>query len=171
MTNRFYNTTDHDSSILKRRIPVTRTVKTKDGDTLRSQQYYDLMAANYGVDQGLGGDHVAKDFDDDAPYTPAWQEKITGVSREKVIKIAREFADNADQTRGRSMIIIGAAMNHWYHMDMNYRGIINMLVSCVAVLVNLAVVGLIMWAKKNSVRKQAGTACLCDRLDAAAHVI
>jgi nitrate reductase alpha subunit len=21
-------------------------------------------------------------------------------------------------------------MNHWYHMDMNYRGIINMLVMC-----------------------------------------
>jgi nitrate reductase alpha subunit len=28
------------------------------------------------------------------------------------------------------MVIIGAAMNHWYHMDMNYRGIINMLVMC-----------------------------------------
>jgi nitrate reductase alpha subunit len=28
------------------------------------------------------------------------------------------------------MIIIGAAMNHWYHMDMNYRGVINMLVMC-----------------------------------------
>jgi nitrate reductase alpha subunit len=28
------------------------------------------------------------------------------------------------------MIIIGAAMNHWYHMDMNYRACINMLVFC-----------------------------------------
>ncbi len=28
------------------------------------------------------------------------------------------------------MVIIGAAMNHWYHMDMNYRGIINMLMLC-----------------------------------------
>ena len=27
-------------------------------------------------------------------------------------------------------MIIVAAMNHWYHMDMNYRGIINMLVMC-----------------------------------------
>src|SRR5436190_9890775 len=25
------------------------------------------------------------------------------------------------------MVIIGAAMNHWYHCDMNYRGIINLL--------------------------------------------
>ena len=44
--------------------------------------------------------------------------------------IAREFADNADKTKGRSMIIVGAAMNHWYHMDMNYRGLINMLMLC-----------------------------------------
>jgi len=28
------------------------------------------------------------------------------------------------------MVIIGAAMNHWYHSDMNYRGIINMLMLC-----------------------------------------
>jgi nitrate reductase alpha subunit len=44
--------------------------------------------------------------------------------------VAREFADNAEKTNGKSMVIIGAAMNHWYHMDMNYRGIINMLVMC-----------------------------------------
>ena len=30
----------------------------------------------------------------------------------------------------RSMVIIGAAMNHWYHTDMNYRGVINMLMMC-----------------------------------------
>ena len=28
------------------------------------------------------------------------------------------------------MIIIGAAMNHWYHADMNYRGVINLLMMC-----------------------------------------
>lgn len=28
------------------------------------------------------------------------------------------------------MIILGAGVNHWYHMDMNYRGMINMLVFC-----------------------------------------
>ena len=64
------------------------------------------------------------------PYTPAWAEKITGVPREQIIKVAREFALNAEKTKGRSMVIIGAAMNHWYHMDMNYRGVINMLVMC-----------------------------------------
>ncbi len=122
-----FNATDH-SSILKHKIPA-RKIKTKDGEILVAT-VFDLMVANYGVDQGLGGEHLAKNFDDDAPYTPAWQEKVTGVSREKVITIAREFADNADKTRGRSMVILGAAINHWYHMDMNYRGIINMLVMC-----------------------------------------
>jgi nitrate reductase alpha subunit len=90
---------------------------------------FDLLAANYGIDRGLGG-VAAKTYDEDTPYTPAWQEKITGVPREQVITVARQFADNADKTRGKSMVIIGAAMNHWYHSDMNYRGIINMLMMC-----------------------------------------
>ena len=64
------------------------------------------------------------------PYTPAWAEKITGVPRDQIITTAREFARNAEKTNGRSMVIVGAGLNHWYHMDMNYRGIINMLVMC-----------------------------------------
>jgi nitrate reductase alpha subunit len=63
------------------------------------------------------------------PYTPAWQERITGVPRAEVIEIAREFADRR-QDPGPSMIIVGAGMNHWFHNDMNYRGIINMLIMC-----------------------------------------
>jgi len=114
--------------ILERNVAV-KTLRLADGDC-RVATVFDLMAANYGIDRGLGGDHVALSYDDDVPYTPAWQEKITGVKREQVIAVAREFADNADKTRGRSMVIIGAAMNHWYHMDMNYRSIINMLVMC-----------------------------------------
>jgi nitrate reductase alpha subunit len=91
---------------------------------------YDLLLAQYGVDRGFGGGNVAASFDDNVPGTPAWQEKITGVPRSEVIRIAREFARTADKTRGRSMIIVGAAMNHWFHNDMNYRGLINMLVMC-----------------------------------------
>jgi nitrate reductase alpha subunit len=52
------------------------------------------------------------------------------VPREQVITVARQFAENAEKTEGRSMVIIGAAMNHWYHSDMNYRGVINMLMMC-----------------------------------------
>jgi nitrate reductase / nitrite oxidoreductase, alpha subunit len=119
--------TNHDS-VLHRNVPVKK-IMTNDGEVLVAT-VYDLMVANYGVDRGLGGGNVAVDFDDDEPYTPAWQEKITGVNRARVIQVAREFADNADRTRGRSMVILGAAINHWYHMDMTYRGIINMLVMC-----------------------------------------
>ncbi|MFP1591327.1 molybdopterin-dependent oxidoreductase [Escherichia coli] len=45
----------------------------------------------------------------------------TGVPHQYIESIAREFADIAHKTHGRSMIILGAGVNHWYHMDMNYR--------------------------------------------------
>jgi nitrate reductase alpha subunit len=63
-------------------------------------------------------------------YTPAWAESITGVPRDQIITVARQFAENAHKTHGKSMVIIGAAMNHWYHADMNYRGVINLLMMC-----------------------------------------
>ena len=122
-------TADGHEEILVKNVP-TKVIKGADGEELTVATVYDLMMANYGLDRGLGGDNVAASFDIDVPGTPAWQEKITGVSPDKVIKVAREFADTANKTQGKSMIIIGAAMNHWYHMDMNYRGVINMLMMC-----------------------------------------
>ncbi len=118
---------DH-ASILNRRVPVKKLALANSEVLVAT--VHDLFVANYGVDQGFGGDNVAKSYDEDTPYTPAWAERITGVSRDKIIQVAREFATNAEKTNGRSMIIIGAAMNHWYHCDMNYRGVINMLVMC-----------------------------------------
>lgn len=84
---------------------------------------FDVMVANYGIDE-------TSSYDDDKPYTPAWQEKITGISKENVISVARGFAENAHKTEGRSMVILGAGINHWYHSDMVYRAIINMLTLC-----------------------------------------
>jgi nitrate reductase alpha subunit len=108
-----------------------RTINLANGQTAKVVTVFDLMVANLGIDNGLGGQHVTNDYNDPTVAgTPAWQEAITGVSREKVIQIAREFADNAHKTHGKSMIIIGAGMNHWYHLDMNYRGVINMLMLC-----------------------------------------
>ena len=43
--------------------------------------------------------------------------KITGVKADIAIATAREFADNAEKTKGRSMIIMGGGINHWYHAD------------------------------------------------------
>lgn len=118
--------------ILTRNVPV-REIATADGAKVKVATVYDLMMANYGLDRGFGGEHVARTYDADVPFTPAWAEKITGVKRDAIITVAREFADNAEKTKGRSMIIIGAGMNHWYHMDMNYRGVINLLVFCGAI--------------------------------------
>jgi len=123
----YFKGTDHDE-ILMRNVPVRR-VTLADGEAYVAT-VFDLLCANYGVDRGLGGKNVATSFDDDVPYTPAWQERITGVKPETVISVARAFARNAEKTNGKSMVILGAGLNHWYHMDMAYRGIINMLVMC-----------------------------------------
>jgi nitrate reductase / nitrite oxidoreductase, alpha subunit len=119
--------TDHPD-VLARRIPV-KTIKLSDGEALVAT-VFDLFVANYGLDRGLGGEHLATSYDQNEPYTPAWAEKITGVPAESIISVAREFALNAEKTNGKSMVILGAGLNHWYHMDMNYRGIINLLVMC-----------------------------------------
>ncbi|MUG09957.1 nitrate reductase subunit alpha [Commensalibacter melissae] len=110
-----------------RKVPV-KTITLADGNQIKVTTVFDLMAANYSIDRGLGDG--ARDYMDDVPYTPKWQEKHTGVKPELVIQVAREFAQNADKTHGKSMVIVGAGLNHWYHMDMSYRGIINMLMLC-----------------------------------------
>jgi nitrate reductase alpha subunit len=122
-----FASTDHEE-ILTRMVP-TKLLKLRDGDTLVTT-VFDLLAANYGVDRGFGGENVASDYSEDIPYTPAWQEKITGVPFEQIIRVARAFASNASKTKGKSMVIMGAGINHWYHMDMTYRAIINMLILC-----------------------------------------
>ena len=119
--------TEH-AEVLKRAVPA-KIIKLK-GEECFVATVFDLMAANYGLDRGLGGANVARSFEQDVPYTPAWAERITGVPAQQIITVAREFALNAEKTKGRSMVILGAGLNHWYHMDMNYRGIINMLVMC-----------------------------------------
>lgn len=122
-----FTCTEHPD-ILNHNIPALK-INLKDGETYVAT-VFDLLLGNYGIDRGLGGEHVATSYDDDVPYTPAWQEKITGAPRDQVITIAREFANNAHKTRGRSMVILGAGLNHWYNMDMTYRSIINLLTIC-----------------------------------------
>lgn len=112
------------NTVLKRAVPVKTLINEK-GETLYFTSVYDLVLANYGVDRGIGGE-VASSYDDDVPFTPYWQEKITGVKKDLVIKIAREFAQNAIDTNGRSMIIVGAGINHWFHSDTIYRAVLNL---------------------------------------------
>ncbi len=59
--------------------------------------------------------------DQNAAYTPAWQEIFTGVDSNTVLQFAREWANTANITEGKCMIIIGAGINHWYHSNLMYR--------------------------------------------------
>ncbi|MBM2832127.1 MAG: narG-2 [Dehalococcoidia bacterium] len=93
---------------------------------------FDLMMARFGVLRGLAGDYPTS-YDDGKTYSPAWQEKFTGIDRQTVIKFAREFAGTAQKTEGKCTIIIGAGINHWYHNNLIYRSAITalMLTGCV----------------------------------------
>ena len=125
-----FSNNPQQGDVNRAKVPAVRIRLGKEGDERHAlvATVFDLQAAQYGIDRGLGSG--AKNYDDNAPYTPAWQEAITGVPRQQLITVARQFAENAHKTQGKSMVIIGAAMNHWYHSDMNYRGVINLLMMC-----------------------------------------
>ena len=92
---------------------------------------YDLLLAQYGVARdGLPGKWPTGYDDPEEPCTPAWQQPLTGVDAGRVVRIAREFAHNAEQTDGRSMIVMGAGLNHWFHADQTYRAVLTTLLLC-----------------------------------------
>jgi nitrate reductase alpha subunit len=83
---------------------------------------FDLLLANYGVGRpGLPGDWPTGYDDASQPGTPAWQEPITSVPAAVAARIGREFAANAEASHGRSMIVMGAGTNHYFHSDTIYR--------------------------------------------------
>ncbi|MDO5570065.1 MAG: nitrate reductase subunit alpha [Bacteroidales bacterium] len=125
--NPYYDAVGNNSSF-KRKVPA---IKIKDGENeFVCATAFDLLFGNYGVDRGLDDSSCAKSYDDIVPFTPAWQEKITGVPKQEVIRIAKEFALNAEKNNGSSMVIIGAGVNQWYNTDMTYRSVITMCVLC-----------------------------------------
>jgi len=113
-----------EGTTVRRAVPV-RYVETSDG-TVAVTTVFDLMMAQFGVGRGLPGDYPAS-YDDDLPYTPAWQEKYTGIHRDTLLRFAREWAENGEKTNGRNLIIIGAGVNHWYHNNLIYRAAITSL--------------------------------------------
>ncbi len=117
-----FDTLDGHGETLRRGVPVLQV-----GDHTVCT-VFDLMLAQYGVARsGLPGDWPAGYDDDTRPYTPAWQEAITGVPAAQAIRIAREFAGNAEESGGRSMIIMGAGICQWFHADATYRAVLAML--------------------------------------------
>ncbi len=116
---------EEEGAVVQRGVPV-KYLQNAEGQTLKVATVYDLMMAHVGVPRNLPGDYPV-DYDDLKPYTPAWQETITGVKKSHCIQVAREFADNAARTGGKSMIAMGGGTNHWYHSDQIYRSILNLI--------------------------------------------
>ena len=158
----FPHFTPDEGDLLIRKIPVRR-VRLAGGEDAYVATVFDLQVAQYGIDRGLG-DNLATSYDDESvPYTPAWAEKITGVKRADLIRTGHEFADNASRTRGKSMVILGAAINHWYHNDMHYRGIMNLLHICGCV--GQSGGGWAHYVGQEKLRPQAGWAPIAFALD------
>ncbi|MCZ2131246.1 MAG: nitrate reductase subunit alpha [Bacteroidia bacterium] len=114
-----------------RGVPV-KLIETIDGTKVPVTTVYDLTMGQYGVGRGLQGEYPTDYNDDKQAYTPAWQEIFTGVGRDTVIKFAHEWADTAEITNGKCMVIVGAAINHWFHGNLMYRAAImaQMLTGC-----------------------------------------
>ncbi|MBI2383382.1 MAG: nitrate reductase subunit alpha [Gammaproteobacteria bacterium] len=149
--------------VLPRNVPV-RKLRLAGGEEAYVATVFDMQVAQYGIDRGLGGGNVATSYDDEnVPYTPAWQEKITGVKRDLIIRTGREFADNASRTNGKSMVILGAAINHWFHNDMNYRAIMNLLHMCGCI--GQSGGGWAHYVGQEKLRPQAGWAPIAFGLD------
>ena len=120
-----FDTPDGSAGDLPRGVPVRRV-----GGRLVTT-VFDLLLAQYGVGrsangQGLPGEWPTSYDDPDAPCTPAWQERITGVPGAAAARIGREFARNAEESKGRSMIVMGAGTNHWFHSDTIYRAFLTL---------------------------------------------
>ena len=109
-------------SVLRRGVPARRVA-----DRLVTT-VFDLVLAQYGVGrEGLPGSWPTGYDDASQPCTPAWQEPLTSVPAAACERIAREFAENAERSGGRSMIIMGAGICQWFHGDATYRAILALL--------------------------------------------
>jgi len=108
-----------------RNVPVQRVVTAAGEEWVAT--VFDLLAAHLGVSSDLEGDYPTG-YGDDRPFTPAWQEKFTGLAAETVIRVAREWGENGATTEGRNIIIGGAGANHWYHNDSLFRAAITSLI-------------------------------------------
>ena len=114
-----FDSADGSLSHERRGVPV----KKVDGHLVTT--VLDLMLAHYGVERpGLPGTWPKGYDDPSVPATPAWASQICGAPIEQIICLGREWAQNAVDTGGRGMILMGAGTNHWYHSDQIYRAML-----------------------------------------------
>ena len=121
----------NENQIIRRGVPI-KYVETSEGKVAVTT-VFDLLMGQFGVNRGLAGAYPDSYDDAEATYTPAWQEKFSGIDKETVINFARQFADTAEKTDGKCTVIIGAGINHWYHNNLIYRSAIVglMLTGCI----------------------------------------
>ncbi|MFJ6699447.1 nitrate reductase subunit alpha [Streptomyces sp. NPDC091272] len=111
--------------VVSRGVPATR-LGGQDGPLVTT--VFDLLLAQYGVGRdGLPGQWPDGYDDTETPGTPGWQEVHTSVPAARVVKIAREFAQTAEKSKGRCMILMGAGTNHWFHSETIYRAFLALL--------------------------------------------
>ncbi len=116
-----FDSIDGSAAVIRRGVPVREVA----GHLVTT--VFDLLLAQYGVGrEGLPGTWPTGYDDASQPCTPAWQEEFTGVPAAKAERIGREFAANAEESRGRSMILMGAGTNHWFHSDTIYRAFLTL---------------------------------------------
>ncbi|QNI08186.1 nitrate reductase subunit alpha [Mycobacterium kubicae] len=117
-----FDTLNGEGATVVRGVPVRRV-----GEHLVCT-VFDLLLAQYAVARpGLPGDWPTGYDDPTQQNTPAWQEPITGVSAGQAIRVAREFARSAEESGGRSMIIMGSGICQWFHGDAIYRAVLALL--------------------------------------------
>jgi nitrate reductase alpha subunit len=117
-----FDTVDGHGETLSRGVPVRQVGEH------RVCTVFDLMLAQYGVARpGLPGQWPTGYDDATQPYTPAWQEPISSVPAEQVIRVAREMARNSEESGGKTMIIMGAGICQWFHGDATYRAVLSLL--------------------------------------------
>jgi nitrate reductase alpha subunit len=117
-----FDRADGTGTVLRRGVPARKV-----GGRLVTT-VFDLMLAQYGVARpGLPGEWPSGYDDPSQPYTPAWQEGQTSVPATAAVRVAREMARSAEQSHGRTMIIMGAGVCHWFHADATYRAIMSLL--------------------------------------------
>jgi nitrate reductase alpha subunit len=144
-------------SVIRRGVPAIRV-----GEHLVTT-VFDLLMAQYAVKrEGLPGEWP-DGYDDPQPYTPAWQEQITTVPAAAAARVAREFARNAELSRGRSMIAMGAGTNHWFHSDQIYRSFFTLIMLCGCQGVNGG--GWAHYVGQEKVRPMAGWSTMAFALD------
>lgn len=114
--------------VVPRQVPA-RAIPTEAG-TRWVTTGFELLLATYGVRRGDRTGLWPTGYDDDALYTPGWQERLSGTKSSVVIDFARQWASTAEATGGRCAVIIGAGANHWYHNNLLYRSCIVPLILC-----------------------------------------